>query len=233
MHTPYNNKRTARLSNGWPLNPYRSKTISDKYHEIMADVTCRKQEENLEIPGVSLFGPQSGVITIIFTDKFGEKYVCEISDSFYDAFSQIRFWLEDLCEDGNDGCSAVVDDEDNLYMFHYENLPWIVGDDKCGRGIFMMVSDNNRSKPYRILCDKKILIKTIYDEIIHFSSGERVNTPEYMATWGDASDDGYTDTDEGWKEYEKDRKEGMPKWKGHSLFQKRFRSTIVEEHLKC
>lgn len=233
MHTQYNNKRTIRLSNGWPLNPNRSKTISDKYHEIMEEVAYHEQAEILELPEVSLFGPESGVITITFTDKLGEKYVCEISDSFYDAFSQIRFWLEDLCDESNDGCSAVVDDEDDLYLFHYENLPWIEGNNNCRRGIFMMVSDNKQSKPYQILCDKRILIKTIYEEVMHFSSGERVNTPAYMVTWGDASDDGYPDTEEGWKEYEKDCEEGMPKWKGHSIFQNRFRSAIVEEFIKC
>lgn len=191
----------------------------------------------IESPKVTLFGPESGIITMTFESEYGEKHVFEVSDCFYDTFSQIKFWLEDLIDESNDSCSAFVDvDDEELYLLHYEKCPWLydnppVNTDACDKGVFMIISDYEKSTPYVIFCEKRELVRQMYEQIMFFSSGEQVNTPKYMVTWGDADDDGYSENKEGWDEYERDINEGLPRWKGHKIFQDRFRSTIIEKYL--
>lgn len=54
-----------------------------------------------------------------------------------------------------------------------------------------------------------------------------------MVEWGDADDDGYPDTEEGHNEYEKDCQSGKQPWKGHKIFNDRYRSSIVEAYLSA
>lgn len=234
MFEPYRNKRIVRTPSNLPLDYFRAIKLSKSYHSLMEKVQCAKVNEALSTPNITLFGPHADGILLKFSNGVdGKNTEFEVYDFEYDVFSQIKFWLEDLCDKKTDSCTAIIDSEGFLYMLHYEKLPFLEDDikkmDSTEKGIFMVLNELDNSK-YWILCNKKDLIKAFYEAVMYFSSGENINTPSIMVTW-DNDEKAYPNTEEGRKDFEADEKVGFPKWKGHKLFQDRFRSKIVEKYL--
>ncbi len=208
------------------LDRYNREFFPELHQKFIDIYEKAAKERKLIRPKFELYGPDSGWIDIRVTTDKGDSDYYPVSDYQGDyAFYEIIEWLEILIKE--DSAFRIVDAEDIYALFGFERIDE-------NRGLFVFASGSDKITGFGGICNKNEIIKGLYEAIMYFSSGPKVNTPKYNVYWRALTDDSDFDIYDviGQDLYDEDCENGTPLWRDYMIFHEVYRSEIIENYLK-